>query len=409
MRLRLRSFARLTLLVVALSGCGARSDLLAGAGTHGGPTVPTCPQWVATHAPVQVSSIPSIVEAQSALATAAGVLVGYADAQLPPVDSTWHARIARFGDGALGPEETIFHHDTSALGWSLLSIAQGFGRGAAAASDAAQGTLFVPVDDDGAPLAGPVNILNSKGSDLMATSTGYSVVGGQFDPSGSLVSPIEVVVLNAAGGVFGSRILLDASTPLAWFQRFALAGSDFVLVWNETSTCSGCHAVRAQHFGEQGQTMTPAVTLRSFGAQDYSAWVVATSPTGMMLVRSDASASPGQLVAEPFDVDGNPLGPPQAFAQLSGQSASLLAMTAAPGGDFLVAWTEDGGQGSLMVQSVGRDGASEGPATMLGAIDTQPDSRVLVVASPRGAMVVYENDVLDYGVEVFVLPLGCNA
>jgi hypothetical protein len=89
----------------------------------------------------------------------------------------------------------------------------------------------------------------------------------------------------------------------------------------------------------------------------------------------------------------------------------VLGIAAAPGGDFVVAWAEGVGTvtGSLFVQSVGPDGASEGPATMLGMVSPGSEEDVLVVASPLGAMVVYESDVPNYGIEVYAVPLTCGS
>jgi hypothetical protein len=128
-----------------------------------------------------------------------------------------------------------------------------------------------------------------------------------------------------------------------------------------------------------------------------------------MMVWSEGSAGPIQLLAQPFDTDWNPLGPPKTFAVLPGPNPPALAMAAAPGGDFIVVWDDavDYAKGSLVVQSIGPDGVSEGASTVLATLDSVSDQRLLVVVSPLGAMVVYEGDVPNYGIEVYAVPLAC--
>jgi hypothetical protein len=403
--------APLAPLLALLAGCGARSEIspLTGSTTGSGAGAPLCPHWVATHAPVQVSSIPSIVEAQTALATPSGVLVGYADSQDPPVDSTWHARLVSFGDGALSAEATVFQHDFSSFGWTRVFFAQGSAGLAATASDEGQGMLFVKVDDTGAPLGAPVHVAEDEGHYLLPTSAGYSVLESPWDPSGSLVPPVTLTNLDGAGDVVSSQVLLDAAAPASWFERFPLAGGDFALVWDDPSGCSGCNAVRAQRFAEDGAPRAPDAVLRSFGAQDYGQWVAATTPDGLMLVWTESGAGgQEQLVAHPFDANGSPLGPPQTFGQAGG--SLTLAMAAAPGGDFVVAWIDgtDPAMGSLAVQAVGPDGKAEGPPTALGPVSASPDGPLLLVASPEGAMVIYASEVPE-GIEVFAVPLACGS
>jgi len=130
--------------LLSFAACGARSPLetLAAAGgllpdagvsslPDGEVVLPdsapmparTCRQWVGTHAPVQVSNVGSIVELMSAVPAPSGVLVGYADAQFPPVDSSWHERLVSLPDGMLGPEQTPFLRKTTGLGWTAISLA----------------------------------------------------------------------------------------------------------------------------------------------------------------------------------------------------------------------------------------------------------------------------------------------
>jgi hypothetical protein len=85
-----------------------------------------------------------------------------------------------------------------------------------------------------------------------------------------------------------------------------------------------------------------------------------------------------------------------------------MAVTGAPGGDFVVAWLDQSetSGGVLQVQAVASDGTSEGPPTMLGDIAASPETYVLLVATTDGAMVFYESDTPEY-VEVFAIPLRC--
>lgn len=408
----LRSLLLLPPLVAALAGCGARSDLLDEAGSSGGGTgAPLCPAWSATSAPVQISSIPSIMEAQTVLATPSGVLVAYADSQFPPVDPTWHARLVGYGDGSLGAEETVFQHDTSALDWTRLFFAQGPAGTAATASDQAQGMLFVQTDDDGAPLGSPVHVASDQGHYLSATSTGYSLLESPWDASGGLVPPVSLTTLDDAGAIASTVVLLDAATPLVDFERQPLADGDFMLLWDDESACGECDATRGQRFSESGAPLAPVALLLPLGPSESGQWVAATTSDRLMMVWTGGEGGTTELMAQPFDENGSPVGPAQTFAQPGTQEGEIsLAIAAAPGGDFVVAWITGSNftEGTLAVQAVGPDGKAEGPATTLGTISPGPEETLLVAASSEGAMVVYEGDVGNFGIEVFAVPLTCG-
>jgi hypothetical protein len=417
----LRFLRTLVLTVPAcFAACGARSPLGGPGGESGGTLLPdggalpaaACPAWVATQARVQVSDIASIVELMSAIPTSTGVLVGYADSQLPAVDSSWHARLVSFGDGTLGAEETPFRRDSSQLGWTRISIAQGGGRGAATASDQATGMQFVPVDSNGAP-SGPVaRVAGDPARYMLPTSTGFSVLRSAFNDSGLLSPPVDLATLDPTGRVLSTRTLLDASTPVDWYTRVGLADGSFLLVWWGSNACAGCRAVHAEHFGEGGDSLAPAATVHTFDAHSYGGYAVAASSppsTGFLFAWSDG-AGPVDLFGEPFDANGRSAGAAHRFAELPGPNAPTFTLAGAPGGDFVAAWVDglETSQGQVYVQSVAADGSAEGPPTTLAPISATPELNLLAVASPLGAMVLYESDIPNYGIEVYAVPLRCS-
>src|SRR5215472_3331778 len=406
-------------------GCGARSPLGGPSfdeelpGADGGVVLPDgaaapaklCPAWVATHPPVQLSNTASIMELQSALGTSSGVLVGYADEQFPPVDPRWHARLVSYGTATLGDESSLMPRNSSQLGWTGVSLAQGNGRIAAVASDQVNGMFFVPIDQNGAPTGAPTRTPGDPGRYLLGTSTGFSALRSAFDPSGLRHSPVELASLDASGQVLGSRTILDASVPVDWYWRFGLADGSFVIVWAASDACPGCRTVRGQHFSESGVAMASVARLHDFGANEYGNYTAAATSTGFLLAWSEGGPpNPIEFVGEPFDPDGVPTGGATHFAKFPGPNAPLFALATAPGGDLRAAWVDDSlsQHPQAYVQSVRADGSPEGSVATVSTAAPSSDT-VMVVASPLGAMLLYQGDIPNFGIEVYAVPLACGS
>jgi hypothetical protein len=416
----LRASVIIFFLVGALA-CGSRTglDTLAGSaaaapdgggllpdGGDGLPDVPfvpssVCHSWVPTHAPVQVSDIPSIVEVLSAIPTPSGVLVAYADAQVPPVDLGWHDRLVSFGDGALGSEQTPFVRENPEEDWTALWLALGNGTGAASASNQGVGMQFVPIDTSGVSMGSVTTVPGEAGRYLLPTSTGFSILRSPFNSSGMRPPPVSLAMLGPSGSVLSETTLLEASTKTDWYWRIGFPDGSFLLLWESETDPSGSSVVFGRHFAEGGTSLAPSVTLHTFGP-DSVGYAVAASSSGFLGVWSEATGDSTGLVAEPFDEDGHSTGPSSPFGNASG---NIIALATAPGGDLLAAW--DGASesaGTVYVQAVSADGTPEGTPTMLGSI-MSPEQDLFVVASPLGGMVLYENDTPS-NVEVGV-PLRC--
>jgi hypothetical protein len=377
-----------------------------------GTSGPTCASWVTTHDPVQVSNIASIIGVESAIATPSGVLVGYADDQFPPVDTTWHGRMVAFGDGALGSDEAVLDRDTSEVVWTRVTFAQGFGHSAAAASEQSDGLLFTAVDATGAPTGAVVRSAGDSARDLVATAGGYTILRSPFDPSGATPGPVSLATLDTSGNVTASSPLLDASTPILTYSRVPFADGSFSLIYLANDVCPACRSVHAQHFSGAGDALTPGVTLHTFDATSSGQYAISASSKGLLLAWTEESSgeTPLTLVAAPFDPGGQPLGEPSTFAQLPAQTDLVMGLGTAPGGDLIAAWIDGldrNAGGNVHVQSVAPDGTAEGPATTLAPATGSSDESVLVVASAQGAMVLYESDVPNYGIEVYAIPLKC--
>ena len=405
-----------------LVACGSRTGLYdygggapeAGGALTDGPVAtsgPTCASWTATTAPVQVSNIASIIGVQSAIATSAGVLVGYADDQFPPVDTSWHGRTVAFGDGSLGPDQTVLTHDASGLGWTRITFAEGFGRSGAAASDQADGLLFTTTDPTGAPTGSVAQSAGDSARDLFATSSGYSILRSPFDPTGSTPGPVSLATLDPSGNVTGSVQLLGATTPVVSYSRIPFADGSFSLVWLGNDACPSCLTVHAQHLASNGDALAPAVALHAFGPDSPDEYAVSASSKGLLFAWAEGgSTGPVTLSASAFDADGQPVGGPNVFAQAANQSNVVLALAAAPGGDVVASWIAGGEiSGQVYVEAVAADGTAEGPPTTLVPVSDSPEEDLLVVASALGAMVLYESDIPNYGIEVYAIPLKCAA
>jgi hypothetical protein len=288
---------------------------------------------------VQVSDIPSIVQVLSAIPTPSGVLVGYADAQLPPVDPSWHERLVSFGAGTLGPEQTPFERNTSELGWTALWLALGNGTGAASASDQEEGMHFVPIDPSGVPSGSVTTVAGDPGRYLLATATGFSVLRSAFDDEGTRPPPVALAMLDPSGNVLSERTVLDASTPADWYTRTGFADGSFLLVWEGNNTGPGPVPISAQHLAEDGTALSPAVLLHTFAATGYGgAYALAPATGGFLFVWSDNESGGARLLAEPFDENGRATGTPKPFGSSVG--GPILALAPAPGGDVLAAWDD---------------------------------------------------------------------
>ncbi|HEY5242889.1 MAG TPA: hypothetical protein VIJ22_15525 [Polyangiaceae bacterium] len=406
----------------ALVACGSRTGLddygggvpeAGGALTDApvGTSGPTCASWTTTNAPVQVSNIASIIGVQSAIATPAGVLVGYADDQFPPVDTSWHGRLVAFGDGSLGPDQTVLTHDALGLGWTRITFAEGFGHSGAAASDQADGLLFTTTDATGATTGSVAHNAGDSAQDLFATPSGYTILRSPFDSSGATPGPVSLATLDPSGSVSGSVQLLDATTPVVSYSRIAFPDGSFALVWLGNDACPSCLTVHAQHLASDGEALAPAVALHAFGPDSPDEYAVSASSKGLLFAWAEGGTTgPVTLSASPFDADGQPVGAPSVFAEAPNQSNVALALTAAPGGDVVASWIAGGDvSGQLYVEAVAPDGTAEGPATTLAPVSFSPEADLFVVASPLGAMVLYESDVPNYGIEVYAIPLKCAA
>jgi hypothetical protein len=372
----------------------------------GAPLPQTCPSWTSTTDPVQVSSIASIIDVQTALAVPTGVLVGYGDIQVPPVDPNWHGRVVSFGDGVLGPEQTYFSRDGSLVAWNRVTFAQGFGHAAAAASDMTDGALFVATDASGSPVGSIVPIEPSEVRALFATQTGFSALLSPFitDESGDNPGPVSLATLDTSGNLESSTQLVGNAPPLESYARVAFSDGSFALL---SSTVNASSTIVLQHFSSVGVPIAKPTTLQAENANGYTLTASATS-SGLLLVSTNAAGT--ALVGTPFDRDGNPAGSSTTFAQAS-TGIVLIALAEAPGGDVLVAWFDGGGasgeETNVRVVSVAADGTAEGPPTTVATTTAAEDSSLVVAASTEGAMVFYDDDAQD-SIEVFAVPLRCN-
>jgi hypothetical protein len=413
-----------------LAACGARSPLdlsqaapgsSGGAAGGGGGAVlgpdggvinaRTCSSWVAAHDPVEVSNVASIMELMDAKAVGNGVLVGYADAQLPPVDPNWHTRLVAFGDGNLGPEETPLDRNTAAWGWSRVTLAESGGQIAALASDETEGMLFVPVDGNGAATGNVARSPGEAARGLLAAGSGFSALRYPFDDTGGIHGPVSLAALDPAGNVVSTRALLDPSATVAYFERVGLADGSFLFDWFAADPCPGCRAVYAQHFSASGDPLADQVLLQSFGPTDGGSYALAAGVGGALLVASSGDSPSSDLSAGPLDGDGKPTSAAQRIATLPNGNGPALAVAGAPGGDYIVAAIDgiNTGSGNVYVQSVAADGTSEGAMATIAPVSApQIDEGLIVVAGESGAMVLYESDVGNYGIEVFAVPLRCN-
>jgi hypothetical protein len=399
-------------LSLALASCGARSTLLetglSGEAPDAGPmpAAPVCHAWAATSQPVQVSNIPSIAEVLSAAPVPGGVLVGFGDAQFPPVDPSWHLRTVSYGDASLGPDPSVLMRDTSQLGWSGIYTATNGGAMLATASDEADGMYTTTIDAAGAPTGTVVTTPGDQGQFLAAAGGGFSVLRSPWDDTGEIPPPVSLATLSAAGDLLGETTILPASSSISDFGRVVRDDESFLLWWYETTGAGSSFMGRP--FDAMGNAQGSAVLLRALGPMDYGGLALAASTSTILGVWPASTTSGTTLMAQPYDATGAGIGGSVAWGMDEGGGLPMMAAAGAPGGDYVVAWIDQSetNGGNLEVQAVASDGTAEGPPTLLGNIAGSPVTDLFVVATTEGAMVLYESDTTEY-VEVFAIPLGC--
>ncbi len=417
--------SRLALLFVPmLVACGARTPLesaqASAAADDGGVGLDSssphpegsagasgCSSWMASHAPVRISAPNGMVQLLTALPTSSGVLVGYANVEVPSPDPTWRVRRISYDAAELAPSSIVFQRDTSQLGWARISLVDGFGHSAAVAWDEADGMLFVPIDANGVPTSLPVRTPGAPARELRATQSGYTVLR---TPYSGLKAPISLETLDLNGHVTAERQLVPENDAIRTVSRVSFDDGSFALMWTADGSCAGCRTMFVQHVGEGGEILAPNAALHEFGAQSQIGYALAASSQGLVAAWFEAQGTHLYITTAPLDRDGASAGASSHLVEVPGPNVGVLALGAAIGGDVVAAWTQQDGDSyktQLLVQALTSAGAAHGPPVVLAQSVSAQSQDVIVVVWAQGAMVLYEDD-LPGGTQVFAIPLTCS-
>ncbi len=367
-----------------------------------------CSSWAGTHAPVQISQPTGNMALQATLVESSCATVGYANNNSPLIDPYWRVRQVFFADGSLGEAYAVLPHDGSELGWTKISLAQGFGRAGATAWDRASGMLFTSIDKTGGATGSPVVTSPLPGRALLTTPAGYTVLQAPFD---GVRAPVVLTTLDPSGQIVGpSRQLIDDSSTVAMVSRLAFGDRSFLLLWLAEHPCPECRTLYAQHFSETGDELAPRIVVHAFAAGDYRRYAAAVSAVGFVAAWFEEIET-GRLVSiAAFDADGESLGPPRVLTSMAGLFSETVALGTAPAGDVIAAWSqrEEPQDVELVVQALTATGDARGEEVIVGTRRPTNNGRMQIVASSNGAMLVYENAVTSVGDQVFAIPLQCQ-
>jgi hypothetical protein len=404
-----------------LASCGARtglelpedggSDVTHDVGREEGSEVEgPCTLWGAAHDPIQVSEPVGNMQLLDALPISSCVLVGYSNSDHPIVDPRWVVRRVCLPDGSLGAANGVFRREASQFGWTAISLAEGFGRIAAAAWDRAGGMRFVSLDETGAAVGTPVQRDSLPVRELHATPNGYTVLQNPID---GVRAPVVLTTLDSSGQVTGSsRQLIDDSARVNVVSRIRLADRSFLLIWTAEDSCPECRTLYVHHLSETGDALAPRSLVHAFGADDLRGHCIAATAVGYTAAWFERSDDGRIISITAYDFGGESLGPPSVLTSIAGTHSEALTIGSAPSGDLIAAWTVHPepleSQAQLFVQALTPTGSTRGSEVLLGSYRSYNNGPIQVVSALDRAVVLYESMVPGVGVQVFAIPLRCE-
>jgi hypothetical protein len=321
------------------------------------------------------------------------VLIATTNDDDPSPDPTW--RINSLTDDASLPglTQTILSRPATGFSFGGLSLAVGpAGRGGIA-WDEVDGCRFVPLAEEGVPNGPPVNISNANWCYWLSPHLGGFAT---FASTPFSLADLELFSLKPAGhveGVFPSITLGSDTSPAGHLQ---LADDTWLLAWFQPGE------VAATHIDAIGKPIGPILplldadvdstrfTFRPMGDGALMAWspVPAPSDVHIQFVAANLTLGSSSVIATAVpDIDG-------------------IDVAEVPGG-ALVAWLSSGMPSSVLtVQAIDTTGAPVGPPLTNDVPSFANNLRM--VATPLGAMVVFEAEQELDPVQVFALALQCG-
>lgn len=212
--------------------------------------------------------------------------------------------------------------------------------------------------------------------------------------------------LDATGTPLGGDFRLNAYTTS--LQRFpevaALPNGDFVVVWESLGHDGDAFGISARIVGpSDDRGMSADLALNAWTTGDQIRPAVAALDDGFVVVwESGPASSPAdELSGRRFALDGAPIGGDfQVVAATTGEDPEHAAVTALPGGGFVVAWNEGFGPapsyGDVLAREMAPDGTPADDVLQLNTFTTgvqgEPD---LATAASGRWVAVWESDEED--------------
>lgn len=374
--------------LVALAGCGARSELLApddAAVPDGDPPRAPC-TWRA-EAPTRIASLPWVTDQGDAVVVDGAVRVSWSSAFDDDSEraGTFVARLDASGRIEGEPLRVALPPPSSQANFLFMSA--GFERwgGLLHGRD---GCRFVGFAADGSLAVPPRDLAVFPCSTVLATPAGYVVLTLTDSRSP------RYVLVDADGAVARTGELLDRSAgSVGYWDHAAFANGSFVGAWSLAYGSVEARTVVGR-FDSNGDPLgTPVETPLTSG--EIAAPQVATDGERGLIVwqheRYEDPMNRARFTVTPVDVAGR-VGATVAL-ELPGTPANYLHGLTAAHGDFLLAYVDGESPSRLQFQALDAEGRARGATLMLDRAFR--GDRVRLVPTAEGALAVYERTIIE--------------
>jgi hypothetical protein len=224
--------------------------------------------------------------------------------------------------------------------------------------DASYGVFAQRFASSGAPL-GPEFRVNTYttgaqyGAVASDTAGNFVVAWTSFAQDGSQ-NGVFAQRYASSGAPAGPEFRVNTYTPFSqWHAAVAADGpSGFVVAWESQVQDASLTGVFGQRYASAGAPLGPEFRVNTYTTNEQSYPSVATDGSGDFVVvwrsRNGQDGALGGIYGQRYDSAGSPLGPEFRVNSYTTGDQSEAAVASAPAGEFVIAWTSDGQDGSAL-------------------------------------------------------------
>ncbi|MEH2590705.1 beta strand repeat-containing protein [Bradyrhizobium sp. AZCC 1721] len=218
---------------------------------------------------------------------------------------------------------------------------------------------------------------------------------------------LRAQMFNADGSLSGSEFLVNTTTASNQFDPSitALADGRFVIAWTDNSPGQTLYAVRAQIFNVNGSPSGSEFLVNSTAASQRDPAITALPGGRFVVAWVDVSSGSGYWAvrAQVFNADGTPSGSELLVTTSTARVQDLPTITALADGRFVVAWTDlsqTGGDTSgtaVRAQVFNADGTPSGSEFLVNTTTASSQVAFTITALAGGRFVVAWTDFSQTG------------